>query len=294
MVDHDPSSGQATSALLTNLDTHLQLIELVESVQPLSNTVIRLASLVADEECDFGRIEAVLRDDPAVVAGILHEANSAASAAVDPIQTARAALTRLGLARVLAIAVSNCMGQQTQPALEAYRLEPGALQAHMTKSSYIAEAIRGLDPDLAGPEVVTAALLHHIGLLVLDKYLNPEFFRLALEHGLPVVDAERELSEVDHAELGALMLEAWDIPSSITNAVRYHHDPASSERPDAHIVCLASLIADEIGNPDHERSDADEALFAASIEALGIDERDIFERSSKTLDRAGLLTGTPT
>ncbi len=279
---------------LTNLDLHMQVLDFAESVRPLPTTVVRLASLVADETAELEHVDAVLREDPAVVADLLHEANSAASAPVNPILTSRAALTRLGLARVLAIAVSYGMGGQTQSPLEAYQLPSGALQAHMTKSSYIAEAIRSVAPGIAGPEVVTAALLHHVGQLVLDKFLDAEFFALALEHGLPIVEAERELSEVDHAELGAVMLEAWDIPTQITEAVRYHHNPEDAETLDAHIVCVASLLADEIGNPEAERSEVNDQLFNASIEALGIEESKLYDRASTMLDRAGLLGGGAT
>ena len=279
--------------VLTNLDLHMQVLDFAESVRPLPATVVRLASLVADETVELEHVDAVLREDPAVVADLLHEANSAASAPVNPILTSRAALTRLGLARVLAIAVSYGMGNQTQSPLEAYQLPSGALQAHMTKSSYVAEAIRSLSPGIAGPEVVTAALLHHVGQLVLDKFLDPGFLTLALEHGLPIVEAERELSEVDHAELGAVMLEAWDIPLQITEAVRYHHEPELSENMDAYIVCVASLVADEIGHPELERTEANSELFARSIEALGIEESKLYDRASTMLDRAGLLGGGP-
>lgn len=291
MAEQDQLAEQQIERTLTNLDIHMQLLELAEGVRPLPTTVVRLASLVADEECDLEHVDAVLREDPAVVADLLKEANSAASAPVNPIVTARAALTRLGLARVLAIAVSFGMGGQMDDPLVAYQLPSGALQSHMTRSSYVAEAIRALSPGAAGPEVVTAALLHHVGQLVLDKFLDAKFFSLALEHGIPIVEAERELTEVDHAELGALMLEAWDIPTQITEAVRHHHTPWMAEGPDAHIVCLASLIADEIGNPDHERSEAAEALFAQSVEALEIEEAKVFQRATTMLDRAGLLLG---
>lgn len=291
MTDHNQLAGPEMTQTLTNLDIHMQLIELAESVRPLPTTVVRLASLVADEECKIDHVDAVLREDPAVVADLLHEANSAASAPVDPVVTARAALTRLGLARVLAIAVNYGLGAQLQDPLEAYQLPSGALQSHMTKSSYVAEAIRAIAPGLAGPEVVTAALLHHVGQLVLDKYLDARFFKLALDHGIPIVEAERELGEVDHAELGALMLEAWDIPVQITEAVRFHHTPWLAENNDANIVCLASLIADEIGEPDFERSAESEELFARCVEALGVEEAQIFDRATTMLDRAGLLRG---
>ncbi len=289
MTEQGPTEDLAMVQTFSNLDLHLQVLDFAESVRPMPATVVRLASLVVDENVQLEHVDAVLREDPAVVADLLHEANSAASAPVSPILTSRAALTRLGMARVLAIAVSYGIGNQAQPPLEAYQLPSGALQAHMTKSSYVAEAIRSIAPGLAGAEVVTAALLHHVGQLVLDNFLDAGFFALALEHGLPIVEAERELTDVDHAELGAVMLEAWGIPTEITQAVRYHHSPFDAETMDAHIVCIASILADEIGKPGAERSEATDRSFNESVEAIGVEEAKLYDRASTMLDRAGLL-----
>jgi len=57
--------------------------------------------------------------------------------------------------------------------------------------------------------------------------------------------AEREILGIDHAELGALVVEQWHFPKEITTAIRYHHTPLSAEtdRETVFSIYLCDLIA---------------------------------------------------
>jgi putative nucleotidyltransferase with HDIG domain len=290
----------------SNLDLHHHLLSLAEAMRPLPMTVCRLAALIADEHSQMADVVTILRDDPSLVAALLRQSNSAASAPATEIVTVEAAIVRLGLARVLAIATHTAIGTQPQEALAAYDLPPGQLWDHSIRVSYVAEAIYRRSPKKVGPEVVTAALLHDIGQIVLDKVLDPLHFHLARDHHVLVTTAERELVEVDHAELGAMLLELWEIPSSISNAVRYHHEPATDVDFPAHVVRAANLLShvldDELGqvgedldraaDPSTDRAEEraqDEQQLQRSLQLLEVERDDIVARAIDLLRKAGLL-----
>jgi putative nucleotidyltransferase with HDIG domain len=100
-----------------------------------------------------------------------------------------------------------------------------------------------------------AGLLHDIGrlLMVLEA---PELSRKTLER----CGQERELCSVierqvfgfDPATLGAELVSAWQLPKSLSNMVRWHHNPAKSPNPqqDAFIIHYADFITTtlELGN----------------------------------------------
>ena len=274
----------------SNLDFHHHLLDLAEAMRPLPTTVVRLASVIADENSHITEVTSILREDPSLVAGLLRESNSAASAPSSDIVTVEAAIMRLGLARVLAIATNAAMkGTEAQKALPAYGLGAGGLWEHSIMCSYVAEAIYRKMPRTVGAEVVTAALLHDIGQIVLDKVLDPRHFQMARTTNLLVTTAERELVEVDHAELGALLLELWDIPHSITDAVRYHHEPVMGDGLMAHVVFVANIVSHDFDEDWPERTDEQDALLEASLNELGIDYDEILSLATRMLERIGLI-----
>ena len=58
------------------------------------------------------------------------------------------------------------------------------------------------------------------------------------------LSAEKEILEFDHSELASEVCKTWNIPQSLTFAIRYHHHPSQSEENElAYIVHVADVIA---------------------------------------------------
>lgn len=251
----DPTTGTGDGwSSHSILALHDRLVGVAESIEPLPAAVVELAGVLADPEVGVREVADILRRDPVLVASVLREANSAASAPVQPIVEVDAAVARLGLGRVLAAACGGALGTWIHEPLAAYQQESG-IWTHAVASSYVAEAIQRLSNGRVGPEVVTCALLHHLGQIVLDKLLDPSVFWLVALGASSVVAAERELLDADHAELGALLLELWELPDALIEPVRYHHDPLAVEGTKAAAVSLASTLAYELLAQDAQVSD---------------------------------------
>ena len=77
-----------------------------------------------------------------------------------------------------------------------------------------------------------AALLHDIGKLVLSEFiedLSGKIFKLIDDEGLSFLEAEKSVLGIDHAELGAVILEKWEFPEDVITAVKKHHTPFEEE-----------------------------------------------------------------
>ncbi|MBW2123735.1 MAG: HDOD domain-containing protein, partial [Deltaproteobacteria bacterium] len=89
---------------------------------------------------------------------------------------------------------------------------------------------------------------HAIGKVVLARYLPGEFSQVVgrvVDHRFTSAEAEEACIGITHAELGYLLADHWNLPLSISQAIRDHHDPArSTETPlISAVVHLADLVA---------------------------------------------------
>ncbi|MGI9657396.1 MAG: HDOD domain-containing protein [Gaiellaceae bacterium] len=267
-----------------------RLIELAREVQPLPASVPRLGAVIGSEQAEVDTVCAVLRDDPGLVAAVLREANSATSAARDPIETIDTAVIRLGLARVLAIAVNQSAQSELSTAALAYGLGEGILYRHSIAVSHVAEVLRPLSPVSLGPEVVTCALLHDIGMIVLAQVLDRQGLDVALAEHARLVHAERSLVDIDHAELGSDLAALWKLPDSVAAGIRHHHEPNESSSDIAAAVALADavtheLMAEQLGWFEQ----LDDQVAADAGERLGLDREELRVLAEARLHRVGVL-----
>ncbi len=129
------------------------------------------------------------------------------------------------------------------------------LWRHSLATAMAAERIvKSLNMDREG--VFESALLHDIGKVTLDM-LYPELFgvvaRQAMDTGLSLRLVEREIFGLDHAEVGELLGNHWNLPNSVVSAIRFHHQPelASSNEHLVALISLANYLSykAELGDP---------------------------------------------
>lgn len=94
-----------------------------------------------------------------------------------------------------------------------------------------------------------AGLLHDVGSLLLYNRV-PETVRdlvLAARGNEGILHrTEHKALGFSHAELGGMMLDEWQLPDALRQAVRHHHDPAAAAthgRLEAAIVHIADALA---------------------------------------------------
>lgn len=93
-----------------------------------------------------------------------------------------------------------------------------------------------------GDAAFAAGLLHDVGRLVLLLGLTDEYRtvlrRLAVTKEASTV-VENEMLGLDHAEIGAVLLALWGLPTELVQVVRYHHAP---DRAPAKLQLLATAV----------------------------------------------------
>lgn len=210
-----------------------KIVDSIESLPPFPEAARRILELADTPEVGAADILEVIQYDQAITANCLKLCNSSYFSLPVKIFTVEQAVALLGLQNIVKIVLANCKGLSPyMKAQEGYGLHPGELWRHSVAAATLSQMLVkkiGLKEDAV---LFTAALLHDVGKLVLDKYIaeNPaELAALIRKDGLTFTQAEKEVFGIDHAELGGLVAEAWSFPVSLVNSIRNHHASMSGK-----------------------------------------------------------------
>ena len=168
------------------------------------------------------------------------------------VATVPRAVILLGFSTVRTLTLSVQVWDALGSGVARPRLE--VLWTHAVACAVAAKALvarlRAGDPD----ETFTAGLLHDVGRLVLAMRFRDEYWKVVggVAETESIDALEREAFGVDHAEVGAWMLEAWALPPRIVEGVRLHHEPGRLAGPGIvgvtdRLVAWSDLATGEIG-----------------------------------------------
>lgn len=217
----------------------------IDRLPVLPTVVARLMVLDREDDGYFEEVLGLIEADPTFAARILSAANSAASSPRDPVASVRASLARLGVngaaQAIMDAAVSKVFIPRTdwEKSLWRHALQVGGALRAMADL----EASGTVDRDVA----YASGLLHDVGRLVMFQEA-PEVLRQidegAWDTPQELVDAERRLCGVTHADLGARACERWGLPDVLVDVVRRHHSPVPNPRSPVDLLVAMTRFAD--------------------------------------------------
>jgi putative nucleotidyltransferase with HDIG domain len=262
-------------------------------LDPLPTSTTRLAVLASAAVPELAAIVEVVQFDQSLTATLLRAANSSWSGSREKITTVKDAVVRLGTGPVLTLALGVQVRSRLNNAIPEYGLDEGELWSHSVSASLAAETLTRFTKRRLPPETATVALLHDIGKLVLSRFFDPADLRAvtaALSLGVTRIQTEREILGVDHAELGALIAQLWDLPETIVQGIAHHHDPARADTPAAYAVHLSDVVAKKVGSPADDNVDLENFALATGELGLSADALDevsdiVSERFAEVSDR---------
>jgi putative nucleotidyltransferase with HDIG domain len=205
-----------------------KIITTIRSVPSLPVSAAMISNLLRDPDVDFSKVAGAIEFDPGLAANVLKIANSAYFGGPKSIGSIRLAIMRLGINRIYNLVMASVVAPLARQPIKGYDLSPGALWEHSVATAVGADQL-AMVLGLKTPEYTfTAALLHDIGKIVLGTFVEIDakpIMDMAFEEGLSFEDAERRVLGIDHAEVGALLLQQWNLPKGIVDAVRWHQRP---------------------------------------------------------------------
>ncbi|MFO7752817.1 MAG: HDOD domain-containing protein [Desulfobacteraceae bacterium] len=186
-----------------------------------------------------------LARDPVLVSGILATANSAFYGS--NIGSVKEALLIMGLNTVRNIVITvelfNLFSGSSKEKKELLLLKKHAELSGALFNSLYAELSGKKTPD----EISCCGLLHDIGAIVMLVKM-PDLYRAARKRlvaapGEDIRTVERSECGLDHQELGAFVLDMFNMPYPIIECAMHHHDPFEAPESEKFLCALVHVAA---------------------------------------------------
>ncbi|MDG1938135.1 MAG: HDOD domain-containing protein, partial [Pseudomonadales bacterium] len=209
-----------------NKETLLENLRHSDQLPMLPDVAVRIIEMSNDSDLYATKVSEVIANDPALSARLLQVSNSSIFPSRHEITNLNQALTILGIQLTMSIAIGVAiidMMRSRESADSDFNHD-----AFWRKS--VLGAIAGIEmrSELSGVEqgdLFIAALMQDIGMIALETLEGKKYTQIvngARSH-LDLIELERRMFGVDHAEIGAVILERWHLPSMHIQSVRNSH-----------------------------------------------------------------------
>ncbi len=227
-------------------------LDRIDSVPMLPAMVSRVLGMMDDPNVTAYRLADVVSKDQSLVSSILRIVNSSYYGFHWRISSVSQAVVLLGFRTirnlVLATSVINTFGAQSQHSAFDRRLHWKHSIACATGAALLARTWRCCDVE----DAFLSGLVHDVGRVIMDQLAPEEFaaaLRLAREENLTLFEAERQIFDITHAEIGRHIALKWSFPEPVANAIAHHHaspGPASWTKLSA-VVHTADMMTRSAG-----------------------------------------------
>jgi putative nucleotidyltransferase with HDIG domain len=201
----------------------------IERMPSLPTTVAKILQICNDPKTSPTDLNKLISLDPVLMGKVMKLINSAYYGLSQKITSLVRAIIMLGINTVknlsLSTAVLASLGKKTD--FQALNME--GFWKHSICVGSTAKLIakkRNIDPKLL-EEYFIAGLLHDIGKIPLNNRLSKNFIEALSEAERsrhPLYFAEQHVLNVDHAEIGRLIVENWKLSKDIVDVVFFHHN----------------------------------------------------------------------
>ena len=252
------------------INTAQSLVENVLQLISLPEVYLRLQQVIDDPNHTRDQVAEILAYDPSLSARVLRIANSSYYGFPREIESVASAVGIIGELDlrnlVLATSVAGSMNTLSYSGVNIDDFWLHSLRCGIT-ARLIAKTVGGFNPET----LFLAGILHDLGILVIyqhDPTLAAAISRQIDEQHQLRDQAEREVLGFDHAEVGALLLEAWGLSAELAELVGCHHQYqlAQGNKTATLMLALANQMAQLGTVPDIDS----EPRLAAMVEQLEI------------------------
>jgi putative nucleotidyltransferase with HDIG domain len=224
----------------------------IHQLQSLPTVVIEALDQLSRPDVNLRQVSGIIGQDAVITARMMSIANSVYYRRGAAVHRLSDALVRLGIAMVKEVLLTASVMGVMDTQLQGYQLDRGQLFRHSLATAIGARILAQHTNYPYREEAYIAGLLHDIGKLVFDRYLKEryhEVLEFSNENEVPFVEAEARILGYDHAQIGGLVIAAWELPARFVESVTVHHAPSkASDFPElAHIVHIANAFTLSLG-----------------------------------------------
>ena len=220
----------------------------LRQLPPFPPVANRLLGLLQDPNVSNAQLSDVIRIDPTFSFELLRLANSSLFGFSQQVSDIAHAISIVGLERVKALVMMVALNAQIKSALRYQRLLDCWI--HCLACAVLTENVaRGCG--IPAERAYMAGLLHDVGRLGMMTAYPQEYARLldvAAEEGLPLIQAELDIFDIDHCMAGAWLAAEWNLPPEVRFVAQTHHEaPEPGDRELGNLLRITNRITNLIG-----------------------------------------------
>jgi len=222
-----------------------------KTLPTLPSVIYKLNSLSENDKSSIQEMARIVSSDQVISARVLRLANSP-SYGFYRVSTISNAMILLGVNVVKSLALSSsifAIMEKNIVGLWEHSLGVGAAANIIARKLGLPEC----------EEIATAGLLHDIGKVLISikcSDAEKEILELVRERRIYTMEAEREIIDTDHAEVGGWLSKCWFLPDKLSEPIAFHHDVAESvnHRIKTAVVHIADILINASGFSDSGES----------------------------------------
>ena len=249
-----------------------KLAAAVDGMPAFPKSVQKILELTRDVNCTPKDLVQVIDKDPVVTVKILKVVNSAYYSLPKQITSINHAVVYLGFNTIKNLALSiAAIGMLPKTNAAGFDVQQYLL--HSLATAGIAKQLATRVGDADPMDCFIAGLLHDFGKVVFARNM-PEEFRQALEisqrDGTSLHQALRQIIGVDHAVVGAMLVEKWRFAPHLIETIRNQHGPDLKDTDMIACIFAANQISKKL-NFGFGGNACVEPLSAGMVKRLGGD-----------------------
>jgi putative nucleotidyltransferase with HDIG domain len=207
----------------------------------LSSIESALKELLSADQRYTTQIAEIIRSDPSLTSRLLHLVNSVYYGLANPIKNIEEAVFFLGVRQIRQLSMVTPIIEDFQKLTTDRRFPWRQFWRHCIGTALLTRELVDLVETPEGESDYVSGLIHDVGKIVMSSVF-PEHFRAIYyaqpDRGGELVEIEREVLGMDHAELGALYLKKQRLPDIFVEVAQFHHHPDAAPVPSRTVAAV--------------------------------------------------------
>ena len=200
----------------------------MSDISSIKEVVIQLITVINDPKSSAKDLKNVIERDPPMSGRLLRLANSAYYGFRRRISNIQDAIVGIGFGAVIELTLNQKVCELFKKKVNFDGYSRITLWEHSVAVALCSKSIYMKEFSESGENIYTAGLLHNIGIIVEDQFLQNKFKDALVQSRKDkciLLYAEKNVFGFDHTDIGRAIANNWHFPDELVIAIGNHHEP---------------------------------------------------------------------
>lgn len=232
---------------MLNID---KILDRVRDFPTLPTMFVKLLDMIANPNTNIQDLAVLISKDVAIASKVLQVVNSPLYGLLNRVDTISQAIFYIGFNEIRNICLAVSVIEVFKSVSAGSKFNIVELWKHSIAVGTITRLV-GLSAKVGNLDnYFVAGIMHDIGKLFFIKFFSNKYLELieeAYEESLPLETLEKKYFGINHLILGELIAKKWNLPTSLSNTIRYH-GVGLTDAFDTIVACVhvANIVANTL------------------------------------------------